>query len=57
MLRYGSSRVRMELYLLSFRRLVLNLKGDETAVFKLPKVPKEYLRWKNLGDNIRNIAV
>lgn len=57
MLRYGNSRVRMELYLLSFRRLVLNLKGDETAVFKLPKVPKEYLRWKNLGDNIRNITV
>ena len=59
MLRHGNSRVRMGLYLLFFSRLVLILKGDETAIFKLygAKVPMEYLRGKNLDDNIRNIAV
>lgn len=59
MLRHGSSLVRKGLYLLFFSRLVLTLKGDETAIFKLygAKLPKEYLRGKNLDDNIRNIAV
>lgn len=60
MLRHGNSRVRMGLWLLFFRRWVLNLKGDETAIFKLYvpiEVPKEYLRRKNLDDNTRNIAL
>ena len=60
MLRHGNSRVRMGLYLLFFSRLVLNLKGGETAIFKVyvAKLPKDtFIHGKNLDDNIRNIAV
>lgn len=48
MLRHGNSRVWMGLYLLFFSRLVLNLKGGETAILKVyvAKLPKDTFTWK-----------